>query len=74
MMVKAKKGKSAFTDKEINARTKQSKWSRDHIKKYPMNWFKLKWKINAFPIIILLFYVGILVILLLNITRALFVS
>ena len=38
-MVKAKKGKSAFTDKEIATRTKQAKWSRDHIKEYPMNWF-----------------------------------
>ena len=39
LMVKAKKGKSAFTDKEIATRTKQAKWSRDHIKEYPMNWF-----------------------------------
>lgn len=39
MMVKAKKGKSAFTEKEIAARTRQSKWSRDHIEEYPMNWF-----------------------------------
>ncbi|MBQ9269091.1 MAG: L-2-amino-thiazoline-4-carboxylic acid hydrolase [Oscillospiraceae bacterium] len=39
LMVKAKQGKSAFTEKEIAARTKQSKWSRDHIEQYPMNWF-----------------------------------
>lgn len=39
LMVKAKKGKSAFTDKEIATRTKQAKWSRDHIEEYPMNWF-----------------------------------
>ena len=39
LMVKAKKGKSAFTEKEITARTKQSKWSRDHIDEYPMNWY-----------------------------------
>ncbi|MBR0142669.1 MAG: L-2-amino-thiazoline-4-carboxylic acid hydrolase [Clostridia bacterium] len=39
LMVKAKQGKSAFTEKEIAARTRQSKWSRDHIKEYPMNWF-----------------------------------
>ena len=39
LMVKAKQGKSAFTEKEIAARTRQSQWSRDHIKEYPMNWF-----------------------------------
>lgn len=39
LMVKAKKGKSAFTDKEIATRKKQAKWSRDHIEEYPMNWF-----------------------------------
>ena len=39
LMVKAKQGKSAFTDKEIANRTKQAKWSRDHIEEYPMNWF-----------------------------------
>ena len=39
LMVKAKQGKSAFTEKEIETRTRQSKWSRDHIKEYPMNWF-----------------------------------
>ena len=39
LMVKAKHGKSAFTDKEIANRTKQAKWSRDHIEEYPMNWF-----------------------------------
>jgi CHASE2 domain-containing sensor protein len=35
--------------------------------------FKLKGKINAFPIIKLLFYIAILVILLLNSTRVLFI-
>ena len=39
LMVKAKKGRSAFTQREITNRTKQSKWSRDHIQEYPMNWF-----------------------------------
>lgn len=39
LMVKAKQGKSAFTDKEIANRTRQSKWSRDHIQEYPMNWY-----------------------------------
>ena len=39
LMVKAKQGKSAFTEKEIETRTRQSKWSRDHISEYPMNWF-----------------------------------
>ena len=39
LMVRAKQGKSAFTKKEIEERTRQSKWSRDHIKEYPMNWF-----------------------------------
>jgi len=39
LMVKAKRGKSAFTEKEIANRTKQAKWSRDHIGEYPMNWF-----------------------------------
>ncbi len=39
LMVKAKKGKNAFSDKIIEDRTKQAKWSRDHIKEYPMNWF-----------------------------------
>ncbi len=39
LMVKAKQGKSAFTEKEIETRTRQSKWSRAHIKEYPMNWF-----------------------------------
>ena len=39
MMVKAKQGKSAFTEKEIEDRTRQAKWSRDHINEYPMNWF-----------------------------------
>ena len=39
LMVKAKQGKSAFTEKEIAARTQQSQWSRDHIAEYPMNWF-----------------------------------
>ena len=36
--------------------------------------FKLKGKINAFPIIKLLFYIAILVILLLNSTRVLFIG
>lgn len=39
LMVKAKQGKSAFTRKEIETRAKQSKWSRDHINEYPMNWY-----------------------------------
>lgn len=39
MMVKAKQGKSAFTEKEIATRTRQSIWSRDHIEEYPMNWY-----------------------------------
>lgn len=39
LMVKAKQGKSTFTEKEIANRTKQAKWSRDHIEEYPMNWF-----------------------------------
>ncbi len=39
LMKKAKQGKSAFTEKEIENRTRQSQWSRDHIKEYPMNWF-----------------------------------
>ena len=39
LMVKAKQGKSAFTKKEIETRQRQSKWSRDHISQYPMNWF-----------------------------------
>ncbi len=39
LMVKAKQGKSAFTEKEIAQRTRQSEWSRTHIKEYPMNWF-----------------------------------
>ncbi|MBQ3934372.1 MAG: L-2-amino-thiazoline-4-carboxylic acid hydrolase, partial [Clostridia bacterium] len=39
LMVKAKQGKSAFTEKEIGTRTRQSQWSRDHIAEYPMNWF-----------------------------------
>ena len=39
LMVKAKQGKSAFTQKEIDTRTRQAKWSRDHIEEYPMNWF-----------------------------------
>ena len=38
-MVKAKQGKSAFTEKEIATRTRQAAWSRDHIDEYPMNWF-----------------------------------
>ena len=39
MMVKAKKGRSAFTEKEIANRTKQAQWSRNNIEKYPMNWY-----------------------------------
>lgn len=39
LMVKAKQGKSAFTEEEIANRTRQAKWSRDHIGEYPMNWF-----------------------------------
>ncbi len=39
LMVKAKQGKSAFTEKEIATRERQAKWSRDHIEEYPMNWF-----------------------------------
>ena len=39
LMVKAKQGKSAFTEKEIANRTQQAKWSREHIEEYPMNWF-----------------------------------
>ncbi|MDO5063035.1 MAG: L-2-amino-thiazoline-4-carboxylic acid hydrolase [Peptostreptococcaceae bacterium] len=35
----AKEGKSAFTEKEIRNRTKQSQWTRDHIDKYPENWY-----------------------------------
>ena len=39
LMVKAKQGKSAFTEKEIANRTRQAAWSRAHIEEYPMNWF-----------------------------------
>lgn len=39
LMVKAKQGKSAFTEKEIANRTRQAQWSREHIEEYPMNWF-----------------------------------
>jgi len=39
LMVKAKQGKSAFTEEEIKNRTTQAQWSRDHIDEYPMNWF-----------------------------------
>lgn len=39
LMVKAKQGKSAFTEKEIAIRARQSIWSRDHIEEYPMNWY-----------------------------------
>ncbi len=39
LMVKAKQGKSAFTEKEIKNRTRQAQWSREHIEEYPMNWF-----------------------------------
>ncbi len=30
---------SAFIEKEIENRSKQAKWSRDHIDEYPMNWY-----------------------------------
>ena len=39
LMVKAKQGKSAFTEKEIANRVRQAQWSREHIEEYPMNWF-----------------------------------
>lgn len=39
LMVKAKQGKSAFTGKEIENRTRQAQWSREQIEEYPMNWF-----------------------------------
>lgn len=39
VMVKAKRGKSAFTKKEIATRKRQSLWSREHIDEYPMNWY-----------------------------------
>ena len=39
LMVKAKQGKSAFTEKAITTRTRQAQWSREHIQEYPMNWF-----------------------------------
>lgn len=39
LMVKAKQGKSAFTEKEIENRTRQAAWSRAHIEEYPMNWY-----------------------------------
>ena len=39
LMVKAKQGKSAFTEKEIANRVRQAAWSREHIEEYPMNWF-----------------------------------
>ena len=39
LMVKAKRGKSAFTGKEIENRTRQAAWSREHIDEYTMNWF-----------------------------------
>lgn len=39
LMVKTKRGKSVFTDRIIEERTKQAQWSRDHIQEYPMNWF-----------------------------------
>jgi hypothetical protein len=39
LMRKAKEGKSAFTEKEIANRSKQAKWSRNHIDEYPMNWY-----------------------------------
>ena len=39
LMVKAKQGKSAFTEKGIANRTRQARWSQEHIEQYPMNWF-----------------------------------
>ena len=39
LMRKAKEGKSAFTEKEVQTRTVQSAWSREHIDEYPMNWY-----------------------------------
>lgn len=39
LMVKAKQGKSTLAEKEIANRTRQAKWSRDHIEEYPMNGF-----------------------------------
>ena len=39
LMRAAKEGKSAFTQKEIQARTEQATWSREHIDEYPMNWY-----------------------------------
>ena len=46
LMVKAKQGKSAFTEKEIATRTRQAKWSRAHIEEYPMNWY---WYFETVP-------------------------
>lgn len=39
IIVRAKRGKSAFTKREMKTRTRQSKWSREHIEAYPMNWY-----------------------------------
>lgn len=38
-MRRAKEGKSAFSRREIVTRTRQAKWSREHIKEYPENWY-----------------------------------
>ena len=46
LMVKAKQGKSAFTEQEIATRTRQAAWSRDHIEEYPMNWY---WYFETVP-------------------------
>lgn len=39
LMRAAKEGRSAFTEKEVQTRTVQSAWSREHIDEYPMNWY-----------------------------------
>ena len=39
LMRAAKEGRSAFTEKEIQTRTEQAAWSREHIGEYPMNWY-----------------------------------
>lgn len=46
LMVKAKQGKSAFTEKEIKNRTRQAVWSREHIEDFPMNWY---WYFETVP-------------------------
>lgn len=47
MMVKAKRGKSAFSPREIKTRTRQAQWSREHIEEYPMNWYYYFEKIDG---------------------------